>query len=295
MKRFHFPWRFSAMTCDILKRVNFTLYTHISARQRTDSTNTSKHTQLSRCTNNLKNILDFHAFVFKMQRIPLDKTQSMTKETKEKAMYQTCDLDEYLKSYAYDDDHISPEEFLQTREPLPEETIRTPEEFLEPLHPSEYAKDGDITRMLRNMPGILPAVVNFPNGYVQPKPLEQPDVIFNDRIPILLSEKFFKFRNDFVEETTDVSNCTDDGDDANNGNNSNGYNGKNAQNEMVNAKRQFWTVFTDTDFDELSAVPVNEMQRCTIADGEKSTVNKKSAQRYYTPYEIYMMKRGNKH
>lgn len=147
--------------------------------------------------------------------------------------------------------------------------------------------------MLRDLPGILPPAMDFPKSYVQPKPLKQPDIILNDRIPIMLSEKYFKFDADPVGETTDVSNCTD-GDDEKNGNNSSGYNGRNAKVASAGKtdyKRQFWTVFGDSDFDE---IPVKEMQRCTIAEGEQAPVTKKPTQRYYTPYEIYMKKRGNK-
>lgn len=137
--------------------------------------------------------------------------------------------------------------------------------------------------------------MEFPKTYVQPKPLKQPDIILNDRIPIMLSEKYFKFDPLPVSETTDASNVTD-GDDDKNNDNGIGYNSKNvkaasASKTGADYQRQFWTVFSDSDFDE---IPVREMERCTIAEGEQATVNKKPTQRYYTPYEIYMKKRGHK-
>lgn len=140
----------------------------------------------------------------------------------------------------------------------------------------------------------------------------------NDKIPILLSEKFFKFNADPVEETTDAKHFTEgegeDG-DSNNGICSNGYNdnngnGKNSNGRKgskteVDFKRQFWSVFSDSDFDHFdfnnsdddndNAIPVttvNEMQRCTISEAKPN--NGKPARKYYTPYEIYMKKRGNK-
>lgn len=70
--------------------------------------------------------------------------------------YQTCDLEEFLNTIDDDNDEfISHEQYLQTREPLPEEFISTPDEFLEPFDgKQEYARNGDITRLLQSVPGI---------------------------------------------------------------------------------------------------------------------------------------------
>lgn len=210
--------------------------------------------------------------------------------------YQVCELDEFLNNYEHEgmDEFISHEEFMATREPLPEEFIKKADEFTEPIKPTEYAKDGDITRLLRQVPGVLGHVATFPKSYSAPKTLKQPDIILNDRIPILLSEEFFKFHPDPVDETTDLSNCEGDT-NSNHGSSSSGYNGKNdndgngARTE-ANNRRRFWTVFSDSNFDE---VTVEAMKKCTISEQKSKAVNLKSAQKYYTPYEIYMKKRGN--
>lgn len=217
-----------------------------------------------------------------------------------KPLYQICDIDEFLKTVDEGvDEFMSHDEYVRTREPLPEEFIKTPKEFLEPLESPGLVKEGDITRMLQNMEGILPACERFPRSYVPPQPPNQPDIIMNDRIPILLHEKFFKFPADPVEETSDVSNSTDGS--------SSGYNGKNNGNDLgqteADYRRKFWTVFSDTDFDcidfsgsdeDNNTVRVEEMQRCSIAETEQKASNKETVRKYYTPYEIYMMKRGNK-
>lgn len=216
-------------------------------------------------------------------------------QSKTMSTYQVNDLDEFLNNFDDGmDEFISPEEYLATREPLPEEFIKTPDEFSEPIKPTEYAKDGDITRLLRAVPGVMGHVAAFPKSYNAPKTLKQPDIILNDRIPILLSEKFFKFHTDPVEETTDLSNCEGDT-NSNHGSSSSGYNGKN-DNDGNGAKteadirRQYWTVFSDSEFND---VTVEAMKKCKISEQKSKAINVKSAQKYYTPYEIYMKKRGN--
>lgn len=62
------------------------------------------------------------------------------------AAIQPYEIDDYINSFVPEEEYIPFDEYLRTREPLPEETIQTPEEFLVKLDPSEYAKDGDITR-----------------------------------------------------------------------------------------------------------------------------------------------------
>lgn len=63
-----------------------------------------------------------------------------------KAALQTYEMEDFLNSFVPEEEYISHEEYWRTREPLPEETIRVPEEISVKLEPSEYAKDGEITR-----------------------------------------------------------------------------------------------------------------------------------------------------
>lgn len=185
--------------------------------------------------------------------------------------FKMVELDEFDCLYDQNDSnqHISIEEYMETTEPVPEELIRIPDEFVVQVgatEPTEYVKDGEISRMLRNTPNILPPVECFGKNYKPPKPLVQPDVIMTDTIPIFLHSKYFQFPKEDSDESSTVYG------------------------------KKSWTTFSDSEEDN-SKVSTELMRRCQIAEGEPKVTNtkqQKPEQKYYNPREIYMMKRGNK-
>lgn len=187
------------------------------------------------------------------------------------AKYQFCDID-IEEMWDVDDDenneYISINEYIQSVEALPEESIKIPEEYqdLSPMDSSDVCKNGDISRMLQSVPGILPAVDRFPPNYIPPTPEEQPDIIINDRIPILLHEKYFTFPETYG------------------GNSNNGSSSSNTSSTEVLG-------FSEEDN---NAVPGETSQIGIHAQIERKPMNTNSDRKYYNPKEIYMMKRGNK-
>lgn len=220
------------------------------------------------------------------------------------------DCQDYFKIHDNgDDEYITPEEFMRVPA-MPDHTIRIPEEFVakNDIDKTEHAKNGDISRLLQVVPGILPPVECFPASYVPPVAAKQPDMIMTDKIPILLHEKFFKFKEDpplEPEEMSDMNNTTDidhsggssiscvdcNGNKSklnNKGKTNAGSNDSDRKSE-ADIRRRYWTVFSNSD-DESNNVPVKEMHWLNIENDKPKT----SVKQYYTPYEIYMKKRGNK-
>ncbi|XP_031641279.1 uncharacterized protein LOC116352673 [Contarinia nasturtii] len=175
-------------------------------------------------------------------------------------------------------------------------------------------KNGELTRLLQNTPGILAPIDCFPKSYVKPTPEEQPSIILDDRIPIFLGREYFRFDRDPEPNEVDDDNGEND---ANNGNDNIGANSINSSHnwslgetdtnrnssesdtnvgrEMTVAdyRRQFWTLFSDSeDVESPVATPVEKVKESKMVDN--SVVPKEIKKRYYTPREIYMMKRGNK-
>lgn len=113
------------------------------------------------------------------------------------ANFQICNLEDFLD--LEDNDFISPDKDLESLQPKVDETPTIPEEYIcrnSMQDESPKMVEGEITQMLRMAPGILPPVNSFPKSYKPTKPVNLPDFIPNDRqnkIPILLSEKYFKF------------------------------------------------------------------------------------------------------
>lgn len=200
------------------------------------------------------------------------------------------ELEDFLKTFEADNvGFIQPEEFLKIRPKMPEETIKTPEEFL--VHEIESTttkrlKQGDITRLLQTVPGILPPVDSFSRSYIPPRPVQQPDMILNDKIPILLHEKYFKFKEpaNIIGTAADVDNNSDSNCCESNNGSSNGQ-------KTPDIQRQFWTVFSDSDFDNCN----DEMMETQQRDFKVGTeISSEAKTKYFTPYELYMKKRGNK-
>lgn len=124
------------------------------------------------------------------------------------ADYQFCDIDVFLQST--DDGFMSPDEYMQAIEPPVQKDIPMPEEYII-AHSTidvQESNEGEITRLLRTAPGILPPVDRFSNTYKKPEPSKQPEVIVNrkgDKIPIILNGDFFGFnKNPQVEEMTNA-------------------------------------------------------------------------------------------
>lgn len=200
--------------------------------------------------------------------------------------FKMVDFKDFHCDEYYDKDYISIEEYMKTSEPVPDENIRIPKEFDIPItEPTDFVKDGEISRLLRNTPNILPPVDNFGKNYVPPKPVKQPEVIFTDKIPIFLDAKYFKFNKSNEEQLNENVNKK--------------------VNEKVNKKvnetqkgKSSWISFSDDDDednnDDTKAAEL--IQRCQIDEHETKETKekpKKPVQRYYNPFEVYMMKRGN--
>lgn len=232
------------------------------------------------------------------------------------AHYQLCELEDFLAA----DDGFKSIEIMESMLPQSEPTIQIPEEQIfqrSTIDASEKVVEGEITKLLRTAPGILPPVDRLPKSYKLPKMPKQPDFIPNDRfnkIPILLDEKYFKFgdEDDLNENVRAIVNNLNDcgGNDVignNNNNNkrssrsdrmqascsSNGSNQSSSSNEAL--VKRFQTVFCDdqdtSDEDNCNVLSSpdlstqqNQMQQAQI----------KPAPTYYNARQIYEMKRGKK-
>lgn len=189
--------------------------------------------------------------------------------------YRVCSLEEIMENMndCDDDGFLQPEEYVPSSLPVLEETI--PDDFFDENDiastPSVY-KEGDISKLLNELPNCLSDGNGFPKSWHKaPKPRKHPDIILDDKIPILLSEKFFKFNN-MPEQHSAIASCS-------NGNSS-------------NMGQRFPTVFSDSDEDN-STVQLDLSQVAAIQP-EQKPING-SNREYYNPFEVYMNKRGKNH
>lgn len=233
--------------------------------------------------------------------------------------YQICDLAEFLDDN--DGSGPSPDEFLAST-PHVEETIQIPEDDIfrnAIIDTSEKVIEGEISKMLRIAPGILPPVDRFPKSYKPPKPTKQPDFIPTDRfnkIPILLDEKYFKFQLDDDDDIESVNqnireimnNLDGGGSGSGNGNGksigpssrsrknraniSDVSNQSNSNSEAF--EKRFLNVFCNDTSDE---------DNCNVRANSSSHQNDqkklpqetvKQVQQYYNARQLYDLKRGKK-
>lgn len=115
------------------------------------------------------------------------------------AYSQIYDSDKYL---AADDTTVpADDEFMGSLRPDADETMQMPEKYISQhstVEISEKVVEGEISKMLRITPGVLPPVDKLPKSYKPPKSVNLPDSIPADernKIPILLNEKYFKLQD----------------------------------------------------------------------------------------------------
>lgn len=231
------------------------------------------------------------------------------------ADYQLCELDEFLVDI--NDGFISPDEYMESIKPKIEETIQIPEAEIfqnSTIDNAEKVVEGEITKMLRIAPGILPAVDCFPKSYKPPKPANLPEFIPCDRynkIPILLDEKFFKFGHDgddviktVNQNVRETVNNLDGGGNVNvngNGKSKNsqnrtskingGGNQSSASSEAL-AKRFFNVFCSDTSDEDNCNVRSSPNPPSHQKQVPQETV--KPVQEYYNARQLYELKRGKK-
>lgn len=238
--------------------------------------------------------------------------------------FQVCDLDEFLEN---DAEFMSPDEFLASLPPQVEESVEIPEELIfhhSMLNESEKIVEGEITQMLRIAPGILPPVDSFPKSYKPEKPTKLPDVIENDRIPILLNEKYFKFHdnddndNEALDDHEEIARKIVNNLDGGGSSNSNGNRKKigrssrsnrdrasgiikgdsnRSKNSSDDIEKRFRNVFINDTSDEdncnVYSSPDSNTQDNPMAQQQQQTV-KPQQQQYYNAWQLYEMKRGKK-
>lgn len=220
--------------------------------------------------------------------------------------YQICALEDFL---AASDEFMSPDEFMESMKPIEiDETIQIPEEHIfqhSTIDESEKVVEGEITKMLRIAPGILPPVDCFPKSYKPPKPAKQPDFIPNDRfnkIPILLDEKFFKFTFDDdneIESVREVVNNLDGNSSANGTGKSIGSRSRSHQNRASRISNEsafekcFLNVFTNDASDEDNC-NVQSSPDSSSHPNQLPQATVKPAQQYYNARQLYELKRGKK-
>lgn len=201
--------------------------------------------------------------------------------SEEKQSYQICELDEFLQTLENDNGYTSPEDYMKTIEPI-KKAEPMPDDYIIAESTIDVPKshEGEISKILRTAPGILPPTdrISNLNSYQNSnrKQLKQPDFIpsgIGNAIPILLSEKFFKMPEMIVN-----MNITNDLDKSCSGNSrrndSSGYSNDNS------FEQRFSTVFIDD----------NSSDDCNV---HQEPIPKPKPV-YYTPKQIYAMKRGKK-
>lgn len=115
------------------------------------------------------------------------------------AYSQIYDFDKYLAA----DDTTVPvdDEFMRPLNPHIDDNTQMPDKYIfqhSAMEASGKAVESGISQMLRITPGILPPVDKFPKSSKPSKPTKLPDFIPADernKIPILLSEKYFKLQH----------------------------------------------------------------------------------------------------
>lgn len=198
-----------------------------------------------------ENLLEMDASERNVRPIEL----ASNRNNREDSTYQVVPLEEILEKMVDPDNEGFQQDYVPISEPINDET--GPAEYFEEYEeePDNVCQPGDITKLLREMPNCMPSANSFPATYVPPKPRKQPDAIYNDKIPILLHEKYFKFSR----------RPTDD--------------------------QQYQTVY---DSDEDNASVQCDSPRASTSN-EQKPINGEGlgeGEMYYNPFQIYMMKRG---
>lgn len=198
--------------------------------------------------------------------------QSSTDEKKKVVEYRVCSLEEILNNISDcgDEGFASPDDYVSYTVPVVEEAMPVYTYEEDNNDASTQWKEGDISKLLTELPNCIKSAECFPKDYVPAKTRKQPSVIFDDKIPIFLDEKYFKFRDNPNEKQMNPMSL-DLGKDS--------------------TGQQFLTVFSDSDED--NSLVRFETTNCRTAVKEEKPVNKIEQQpEYYNPFELYMKKRG---
>lgn len=200
------------------------------------------------------------------------------------ANYQICDLEEFMQTV----DEVESHE--QYHQPTVKETIKMPDDYIittSKFNATNVAKEGEISQLLRITPGIIQPMHCFPKSYIPPTLPNQPDVILNDKIPILLHEKYFKFHTDEPQNHQNVDNKMNNFDTLTTDNRK--IEKSKSVTTVNNLTDCFSTVFCDSDEDNSNVDHQN--------DNTPKVKNKdcRPEQKYYNAREIYQKKRASKH
>lgn len=119
--------------------------------------------------------------------------------------FQVISLKEFmvLDNNELDDGFASASEYVRERA-APEQIYHPSvydDQFLNPVESNEL-RIGEITQLLQNTPGTLGHVDKLPEtSVIDETNDDMPDVILNEKIPIFLGDKYFKFQ--YPEENDD--------------------------------------------------------------------------------------------
>lgn len=203
----------------------------------------------------------------------LQSSTEKEKKVNDDVEYRVCSLEEFLNKLSDCDDEgfAPPEDYVSYTVPVVEEEMPAYTYEQDNNDASTQWKEGDISKLLKELPNCVKNAERFPEDYVPVKTRQQPAVIFDDKIPIFLDEKYFKFRDNPNEKQSNQM-LLDLGKDS--------------------TGQQFLTVFSDSDEDN-NSVKFDTTNRRTSTVKEDKPVNNIAHQRkYYNPFELYTKKRG---
>lgn len=217
-----------------------------------------------------------------------------------------CDFEE-LKEYTYStddggDDFISHDEYIVMQQPEVPVSVPMPDDYIDEHSTIDFpsSKDGEISRLLRNTPGIVPPVDRFSHRYVPPKPTKQPAVILNaivNSVPVFLDEKYFKFHKDSDSERMNAM-VVDQFNNLNASSSSSGRSGyhtrkldgsSNNSNSTQDNEKYRLTLSSDDESEE------GNLKITSNSKNGSSNAAVKNEKVWYNPRQIYDMKRGMKH
>lgn len=204
----------------------------------------------------------------------LQSSTDVEKKVNEDVEYRVCSLEEFLNklSDCDDDGFAQPEDYITYTVPVVEEAMPVYTHEDDNNDASTQWKEGDISKLLKELPNCVKNVECFPKDYVPAKTRKQPAAILDDKIPIFLDEKYFKFRDNPNDKQPNPMSLEL---------------GKGSMGQ------QFLTVFNDSDSDEDNSSVKFETTNCRTALKEDKPVNNITPQRqYYNPFELYTKKRG---
>lgn len=215
------------------------------------------------------------------------------------ANYQICDLEEFLK---HDDELMSPDEFMELHKAKIQESVQIPEEHMfqhSELTTAQKCIDGEITKMLAMTPGILPPTETLPKTSKSTKKIQLPPYIpvsRNNKFPILLDEKYFRFSDD-EQDDADAKSAKQTIREVMNNLDGDGRSSSN-KNYRSNANSSRSNSVTEALKNRFSSIFSSEEDNCNVQSTPDSSIHEmpqNQAQRqYYNARQLYDLKRVNK-